>query len=152
MSNKSIDKMAAQFTSAEELQAYCDAQYKTIISLNKKLTENERELEKLRDEVELLRSQNTTLNAQASVIEKRDGSNQFQVSDEETTCMIQLAMIRSNAMQRELSNEEAKRFETFAKVLHLIRGKDVKKEDDKLDKLSSDELLKLIDSTMKDPQ
>jgi uncharacterized coiled-coil protein SlyX len=152
MSNKSIDKMAAQFTSAEELQAYCDAQYKTIISLNKKLTENERELEKLRDEVELLRSQNTTLNAQASVIERRDGSNQFQVSDEETTCMIQLAMIRSNAMQRELSNEEAKRFETFAKVLHLIRGKDVKKEEDKLDKLSSDELLKLIDSTMKDPQ
>lgn len=152
MSNKSIDKMAAQFTSPEELQAYCDAQYKTIISLNKKLTENERELEKLRDEVEQLRSQNTTLTAQASVIEKRDGSNQFQVSDEETTCMIQLAMIRNNAMQRELSNEEAKRFETFAKVLHLIRGKEVKKEDDKLDKLSSDELLKLIDSTMKDPQ
>lgn len=152
MSNKSIDRMAEQFTSPEELQAYCDAQYKTIISLNKKLTENERELEKLREEVELLRSQNTTLSAQASVIEKRDGLNQFQVSDEETTCMIQLAMIRNNAMQRELSNEEAKRFETFAKVLHLIRGKEVKKEDDKLDKLSSDELLKLIDSTMKDPQ
>jgi hypothetical protein len=152
MSNKSIDKMAAQFTSPDELQAYCDAQYKTIISLNKRITENERELEKLREENEGLKAQNNTLSAQASYIEKKDGNNQFQVSDEESICLIQLAMIKNNAMQRELNNEETKRLETFAKVLHMIRGKDIKKEDDKLDKLSSEDLLKLIDSTMKDPQ
>jgi len=152
MSNKTIDRMAAQFTSPEELQAYCDAQYKTIVSLNKKLTENERELEKLRDEVESLKTQNNTLTAQVSYIEKQDGNNQFQVSDEESICLIQLAMIRNNAMSRELNNEETKRLETFAKILHMIRNKEVKKEEDKLDKLSSEDLLKLIDVTMKDPQ
>lgn len=148
MSN--IDKMAKQFTSIEELNAYCDAQYKTIVSLNRKITEQERELESLRGEVEGLRAQNSTLQAQASV-EKRDNEGKFNYTDEETTCLIQLAMIRSNAMQRELSNEETKRFETFAKVLHMIRGSEQKKEE-KLDELSSEDLLKLIDTTMKDPQ
>jgi uncharacterized coiled-coil protein SlyX len=150
--NKSIDKMAAQFTSLDELQAYCEAQYKTIVSLNKRITENERELEKLREENESLKSNNTVLNAQNAVFEKRDGfSNQFATSDEESTCLIQLAMIRQNALQRELTNEETKRFEVFAKVLHMIRGTENKKEE-KLDNMSSDELLKLIDTTMKEPQ
>jgi cell division septum initiation protein DivIVA len=149
--NKTIDRMAAQFTSMEELQAYCDAQYKTIVSLNKKITEYERELESLRSEVASLRSQNSTLTAQQSVVERRDGNSKFDYSDEETTCLIQLAMIRNNAMQRELSNEETKRFETFAKVLHMIRGIEQKKED-KLEEISSEELLKLIDTTMKEPQ
>lgn len=149
MSN--IDKMAKQFTSLEELQAYCDAQYKTIVSLNKRITENERELEKLREENNSLKNNNTVLNAQAAVFEKTSLTNQFTVSDEESTCLIQLAMIRQNALQRELSNEETKRFETFAKVLHIIRGTQENKKD-KLDNLSSEDLLKLIDTTMKEPQ
>jgi hypothetical protein len=151
MSNKSIDRMAAQFTSIEELQAYCDAQYKTIISLNKKITENERELERLREETDVLKSLNNRLSAQVSYSQKKEGENKFQVSDEESICLIQLAMLKNHAMQRGLNNEETKKLETFAKVLYMIRGKDLKQDEDKFTGSDAD-LLKLIDSAMKDPQ
>jgi len=149
--NKSIDKMAEQFTSIEELQAYSSAQYNTITSLNSKIND-------LTKQIEILNNKNANLNkdlAIASVGSPKE-TNKFTVTDEEATCTIQLAMIKRNAMDRELTTDETKRLEVFVKTLYLIKGKDgdkdKKHEEKEVAKMSSEELLKYMDETLKDPQ
>lgn len=146
--NNSIDKMAAQFTSMEELQAYCDAQFKTITTLNTKINELTKAVEDLSKRASALLRENAALKVNAP---KDEGK--FAVSDEEAACVIQIAMIKNTAMDRELTMDETKRLEIYVKTLSIVRGKDVgKKEKDELSKLSNDDLLKAMDSIVKDPQ
>lgn len=144
--NSSIDKMAQQFTSIEELQAYSEAQYKTIVSLNEKLNASQKEIEKLQAEIKKLVLEGAVKN---SVPE----DSKFKTTDEETTCVIQLAMIKANAMQRELTTDEVKRLEIFVKTLNLIRGKvpDEKKERD-TSKMSTEELMAYAEDSLKEKQ
>jgi arsenate reductase-like glutaredoxin family protein len=146
MNNKSIDKMAEQFTSLEELQAYCDSQYKTLLTLNQKINSQEKEIAKLKE---------TNANLQRDIAvsgASRKEEGQFTTSDEETTCVIQLAMIKSTAMQRELIMDEVKRFEILAKTLIAIRGREVKKEVLNTDNISTADLMKHYETALKDPQ
>jgi hypothetical protein len=149
--NTSLDKMAEQFTSVEELQAYSAAQYNTILSLNTKINE-------LNKQLEVLTEKNKQLNkdlAVAGLNESKDKS-QFAVSDEEATCTIQIALIKCNAMDRELTTDEVKRLEIFVKTLQIIKGRNVKddnsKQEKELAKMSSSELLEYMDKSLKDPQ
>jgi hypothetical protein len=150
MKNKSLDQMAQQFNSIEELQAYSEAQYKTILNLNAKIND-------LNKQVEVLIQKNGELVRSTALAETNaKGSSNFVVSDEEATCTIQIAMIKLNAMQRELTTDEVKRFEILSKVLHMLRGKDVdpnkKKEEKEISKMSSAELIEYMDNSLKDPQ
>lgn len=149
--NKQLDKMAEQFSSIEELQAYSEAQYKTILNLNSKINELNKQIETLVEKNGVL----VTSTALAQTNAKAT-SDKFTVSDEEATCTIQIARIKLNAMQRELNTDEVKRLEIMAKILHMLRGKEVdpdkKKEEKEISKMSSAELLKYMDDGMKDPQ
>lgn len=136
-----VDKMAQSFDSVEELKNYSHAQYQTILDLSKKLKRSEAELEILREKLEKLGNETATKEA----LNKDNGI--FDISDEETICLTQLALLRGLAMNRELTTEEAKKFEVYHKVLSNIRNrKTVEKPD--LGELSTEELVKLIDKTM----
>jgi hypothetical protein len=136
-----VDKMAESFTTVEELKSYSSAQYKTIVDLNKKLKRAEAELDILREKLETISIQQNNEGA----LKKADGI--FDITDEETVCLTQLALIRNLSLQRELTTEEAKKFEIFHKVINTIRNK---KPDNKtsLSELSTEDLVKLIDKTM----
>jgi hypothetical protein len=136
-----VDKMAESFTTVEELKSYSSAQYKTIVDLNKKLKRAEAELDILREKLETISVQQNNSDA----LNKKDGI--FDITDEETVCLTQLALLRNLALQRELTTEEAKKFEIFHKVVNTIRNRkpDIKTS---LSELSTEDLVKLIDKTM----
>jgi hypothetical protein len=147
--NDSIDKMSAKFTSADELKAYSDAQYKTILNQSKEISKLKAENNKLRDDVERMAKEITVSNAQKSL--NPNSSSQFDTSDEETICVVQLAMLKSISLNRELTSDETKRFEIFTKTLKLIRGQAGEKEEP-TKRLSNEELLALMAEEGNDPQ
>lgn len=146
MSNKSIDKMAEQFTSLEELQAYCDSQYKTLLTLNQKINSQNEEIVKLQALNSSLKKDLAISNAGP----KPEG--QFTTTDEETICVIQIAMLKIVSMERELIMDETKRLEIFVKTLLAIRGREVKPTKNTTDGMSTAELLKQYDDQLKEPQ
>lgn len=148
--NNQLDKMAEQFSSTEELKAYSEAQYKTILNLNNKINE-------LNKQIEVLIQKNGELVRSTALAETNaKGSDKYIVSDEEATCTIQIAMIKLNAMQRELTTDECKRLEIYVKTLQVIKGRDVKedksKQEKELSKMSSAELIEYMDKSLKEPQ
>jgi len=147
--NDSIDKMSAKFTSADELKAYSDAQYKTILNQSKEISKLKAENNKLRDDVERMAKEITVSNAQKSL--NPNSSSQFDTSDEETICVVQLAMLKSISLNRELTSDETKRFEIFTKTLKLIRGQ-VGEKEEPTKRLSNEELLALMAEEGNDPQ
>lgn len=136
-----VDKMAEAFTTVEELKSYSQAQYQTILDLSKKLKRSEAELDILREKLENLSKQ--TNNTEA--LNKEMGI--FDITDEETVCLTQLALLKNLALSRELTTEEAKKFEIYHKVISSIRNRKPAKENN-LAELSTEDLVKLIDKTM----
>lgn len=136
-----VDKMAANFNTVEELKSYSQAQYQTIVDLSKKLKRAEAELDILREKLETASSQINN----AEALNKDLGI--FDISDEETICLTQLALLRNLALNRELTTEEAKKFEIYHKVVNSIRNKKPT-EKNNLSELSTEDLVKLIDKTM----
>ena len=81
------------------------------------------------------------------------GTSDLTTSDEETICVVQLAILKSLAMNRELTLEECKKTEIFCKVLKDIRNKVTKKDEPTASNLSDADLLKAMNEMMKgDPQ
>lgn len=122
---------------------YIEAQTKTILAQSKKISELERKLEDA--ELKLMKAEKQeTVNNVLSL--DTEGKN----SDAETTCLVQLALIRGLAVNRELTLEEVKKLEILTKTLCLIRGKtsDEKKKDESTKKLSTADLLKLVDKEL----
>lgn len=106
-----MDKMLEQFKDFASLQKYAEAQYKTILSLSKKVKTLEEENVELKD---LLEKSTPLLN------EEKKNFIAYQVeasSDEEIIAKVQLARIKEISMDRELTLEEAKRVEIFTKIL-----------------------------------
>lgn len=145
--NDSIDKLADEYSNTDSDQkAYIKAQTSAIISQTKEINNLKRELEKIAKENERLSMDNIQLKA----LSPKEESGQFGTSDEETICVVQLAIIKNMAMTRELTLEECKKTEIYVKTLKEIRGKKVEvKEEETMDKLSNEELLKLMESVSK---
>lgn len=142
--NESIDKLADEYSNTDtDQKAYIKAQTSTIISQTKEINNVKREVERLAKENERLVLENVQLRALAP----KQSGDQFQTSDEETICVIQLAMLKNMAMTRELTLEECKKSEIYLKMVQSIRGKVISKEEEPMDKLSNEDLLKLM-STM----
>jgi len=143
--NDSIDKLADEYSNTESDQkAYIKAQSSTIISQTKEINNLKRELEKLAKENERLVFENTQMRA-------TNPEKQFETSDEETICVVQLAILKNYAMSRELTMEECKKTEIYVKTLKEIRGKKVvADEGEKVEALSNEELLKLMESVGKE--
>lgn len=142
MSNAITDKIIGSFENVDDLKEYCTSQYTTIIAQSKKIHELEKKLETL--EQKLVDSERKVNVASALSIEQVEGT-----SDTETVCVIQIAMLKGLAMNRELVLEEVKKLEIFAKTLMLIRGKPVAEDTKKKEsgsRLTTEQLLALASS------
>jgi len=142
MDIKSMDKMVEEYAKSEDEQkAYLKAQQATIISQTKEINNLKRELEKLAKENETLVMEN----AQLKALTPKENLGQFNVSDEETICVVQLAILKNYSLTRELTMEETKKTEIFVKTLKEIRGKKVEvTEEEKAEKISNEDLLKFM--------
>ena len=137
MSNDSIDKLAEQYTETEsDAKAYQKAQASTIISQTRQINELRKKLEELSRQCETLTIENTKLKALAPA-SALDAS----IPDEESICLVQLALINNMSMQRELTLEECKKTEIYSKVLSALRGKKPEKEENSISNLSNEDLI-----------
>lgn len=134
----SIDKMLEQIKDFASLQKYAEAQYKTILSLSRRVKILEEENIELKD---LLEKSTPLLN------EEKKNFVAYQVeasSDEEMIAKVQLARMKEISMDRELTLEEAKRVEIFTKILNTKgSSSSVTIQTQKMD---SDDLLKMLDN------
>lgn len=133
-----IDKMLEQFKDVASLQKYAEAQYKTILSLSKKVKVLEEQNVELKDLLE----KSTPL-----VEEEKKNFTVYNVeasSDEEMIAKVQLARIKEISMDRELTLEEAKRVEIFTKILSAKGNSSSNTLN--IAKLNNDDLLKLIEN------
>jgi hypothetical protein len=140
MSNDSIDKLAEQYTETEsDTKAYQKAQASTIISQTKEINILRKQREQLEAQIAQLIMENTQFKA-------LNPTTTFDISDEETICVVQIALLKNLAMQRELTLEECKKTEIYCKVLKDIRSKVLPRDEDKIDGLTNDQLLELMKS------
>ena len=134
----SIDKMLEQIKDFASLQKYAEAQYKTILSLSRKVKVLEEENVELKD---LLEKSTPVLN------EEKKNFVAYQVeasSDEEMIAKVQLARMKEISMDRELTLEEAKRVEIFTKILNTKGSSSpIMLQTQKMD---SEDLLKMLDN------
>jgi len=140
MSNDSIDKLAEQYASTEDdAKAYQKAQASTIISQTKEINVLRKQREQLEAQIAQLIMENTQFKA-------LNPTTTFDISDEETICVVQIALLKNLAMQRELTLEECKKTEIYCKVLKDIRSKVPVKNEENIDGLTNDQLLELMKS------
>lgn len=135
---ESIDKMLEQIKDFASLQKYAEAQYKTILSLSRKVKVLEEEKMELKDILE----KSTPL-----LQEEKKNLISYQVeasSDEEMISKVQLARMKEISMERELTLEEAKRVEIFTKIL-ANKGSNTSIAI-QTQKMNSDDLLKMLDN------
>lgn len=138
--NSSIDKLAEQYTETEsDAKAYQKAQASTIIAQTKQINELRKKLEELSQQAEQLTIENTRLKA-------LNPSEEFDTEDAETIAVVQLALLRNYAMQRELTLEETKKYEIHTKILKLIENVKPKDESQGINSLSTEELLAAMKS------
>lgn len=126
----------AQYKSLEELQAYADAQLKTITQLAKKVQRLEEERDHLKklleDSVPLIKTQ-------------PEGVTQIAESDSEYICTVEIAKLKNITSERELTYEETRKLSEYFKILTQInaRSKNTERE---VENLPTEELLKLAQS------
>jgi hypothetical protein len=118
--------------------SYIEKQNEVLLALNNKIL-------KLEMEKRALEHKLTEMTANAPTINSLDI---FDITDEETVCLTQIALLRGLALQRELSTEETKRFEVYHKAMNNLRGR--KKEEEKVDlkDIDNDNLLQILDGTI----
>lgn len=134
MDNSSIDKLAEQYASDDsDAKVFQKAQQSTIISQTKQINESRRKIEELSKELEQLTIENTRLRAM-------NPSEQLETEDAETIALVQLALLRNYAMQRELTLEECKKSEIYVKILKEVRNKSEESKDS-VSSMSTEQLL-----------
>lgn len=134
-----INKVIQDIIEFEDLQRFASAQYNTLIIQSKKI-------HKLEEELEILQTKLQKKEAETN-IQVVDITND-RVNDAETTCLVQLALLKNKSMLGELTLEETKKVEIYAKTLNLIRTKKSEDNDDKEIAKATDtaSLLKLLDN------
>jgi hypothetical protein len=118
----------------KDTKMFVEAQMSTIIELNKKVMKLEMEKKSLEYKM-----------SEMVIATPQINPNLFDITDEETICLTQIALLRGLAMQRELNTEESKRFEVYHKVMNNLRGKKAEEKPD-FASVDTDNLLKMIES------
>lgn len=106
-----FDKMADKYKTVPELKAYCNAQYSTIVKLNKKINQLEQDIK----DVKL----NKTDYKSSLLIPNTNG-----LSDEEAICIMELNKLRQRSMNDELTMEECRKVEAYVRTLLNLRDGD----------------------------
>lgn len=134
--NDSIDRLAEVYAGDEDdAKAYQKAQNSTIITQTRQINELRKKLEELSGQLEHLTIENTRLKALTP------GESELETEDAETIAIVQLALLRNYAMQRELSLEEIKKFEICGKMLLQLRARKPDKQVDSIGSLSNEDLM-----------
>ena len=140
--NSSIDHLADTYASTEsDAKAYQKAQSATIVSQTKEINVLRKQKEQLEKEFEKLTMEHVQLKALNPA-----GTAQFEVSDEETIAIVQLAILKNLAMQRELTLEETKKCEIFTKLLIQMRSNVPEVKEQKMDALTNEQLIEMMKS------
>ena len=149
--NDSVDKLADEYSkNDDDKAAYIKAQTSTIISQTKEINHLKRELERVAKENERL-SMELVQSKAVGAVSGGGSEGQFDISAEETICVVQLEILKNMAMTRELTLEETKKAEIYTKTLLMVRGKKpVEKEEDRVEKLSNEDLLKMMEAMGKE--
>lgn len=135
--NNSIDRLADQYTDTDsDAKAYQKAQASTIVAQTRQINEIRKKLEEISRQCEILTIENTKLKALAPA-----SGLEATIADEESICLVQLALINNMSMQRELTLEETKKTEIYSKVLQSIRGKKPEEKEQSIGNLSNEDLL-----------
>lgn len=136
-------KIVDTFTEIEDLREYSNSQYKVIVSQSKKISELEKKLESVESKLAKSEQVNTVAGA---LSKDQDGTN----DDGTTICLVQLALLRSKAMNDELTLEECKKAEIYVKTLQVIKGKNVEgiKPKDTGRALTNEELIALMSAEL----
>lgn len=129
-----FDEMIKDFKELAELKNYAEAQYNTIVELTKKKQHLENEVLHLKG----------LLESTAPLLPTENLVEKLITSDEEAIAKMQLSKLRDLSLTRELTLEEAKRFEIFYKVLNSLRSNS-KTIDGKSKSLKDNELLALLE-------
>jgi hypothetical protein len=129
-----IDNMSDDLQKYAELQAYSAAQQRTILELNRKLNAMEQENVKLKKSLASVDLENK---------KTEDKEIRINVTDEQAICEMQLNILRDRSIEGELTLEEAKKVELFAKLLLQLRNPKEKPEE-KVKEMDSQELLKFV--------
>lgn len=138
--NSSIDHLAEQYTGTEEdAKAYQKAQSATIVAQTKEITVLRKQKEQLEKEFEKLNMEHIQLK-----VLNPSATAQFETSDQETIAIVQLAILKNLAMQRELTLEETKKFEIHTKLLIQIQNRAPEEKDTKMDGLSNEQLVSMM--------
>ena len=124
-----IDNLLSQFSDMSELRQFAEAQHNQIIALTQRIHELEEEKSN---------GSSLVLAPEASRLDK------IEESDEEVICRIEIRKLRTSSMQRELTLDECRKLDTYAKILN--QSKNLPKTIEvKARKLSTAELLALAD-------
>lgn len=124
-----FESMVQEFKDFAELKAYSNAQYNTIIDLNKQIN-------KLKNEVQVVPSVQTP-----GLVTK------LFMSPEEEICLMQLQILNDLSKRGSLTLEECRKVEVYSKILNSLRGlaKDIKADHKDI---STEELLKLAEGML----
>lgn len=137
--SSSSDKMIAQFSNFEDLQAFAKAQQKTLVDLSKKNKSLDEEVKHLK---KLLEGAVPVINAPAKI--------DFTANDEEAIAREQLYLLKKISSEKELNLEETKRVEIYAKILIALRSKEPKDINGKFKDQSQDELMAVLNQSEND--
>jgi uncharacterized coiled-coil DUF342 family protein len=130
-----IDQITKQFKDMTELQAFAEAQYRTIIELSKKINLLEEERDSLKKDL-----------ANSVSKDQLDTPSILQPSgsDEEIICRAELKKLREKSSGgEELTLEETKRVEIYTKLLLNLSSKD-KPQQQSIGNLDTAELMKFL--------
>lgn len=90
-----------------ELQAYSNAQTKTIVELSRKVNEREQEILHLK----------RLLEGSAPLIRESRDLTKFEANDQEYICRTEINKLRDISRERELTLEECKKLDIYSKIL-----------------------------------
>jgi len=120
-----------QIKEMNDLREYAQAQYNTIMQLNKKV----QRLEEERDHLKSLLEQTVPVIKPDQQIIEAD-------TDQELICKLELQKLREISSIRELTYEECKKVEIYSKIL----GQKIdKKNEREVEKIDTKDLLKLVE-------
>lgn len=120
------------FDDNEDLKIVLEAQAKTINNLNKKINELNAELHTTKSKLVAIPS-----NSSGSIVQTTD--------DEETIARTQLNLLKNIALSRELTYEETKKVDIYAKLLMALMGKNKPKTIEGQD-TSTEDLLRIVEN------
>ena len=133
MVNDTLEQMVKAFNSDSEKQAFMEAQHQQIVRLSKEIKE--------------LKKENIEL--QVAIREKDKIPVKFDnidpnLTDEESICLVQIALLQRTSIERELTSEEVKKLEILSKVLTNVKNRSAKsksnQEMDDIEQMSDKEL------------